>query len=119
MTTFPHLGWRTAAPGVPPSIMAAHLDAKGHADLFDKEKAPEGSPMSATDFELHRWINAKRDRVHVVRVVLETRSCRSSASRCDQCRPLRPLVVPKQERTYFSYGSFANLVPLSSVIGKK
>lgn len=43
------IAYTAQAPGVPPSIMVAHLDAERHADSFDKEKAPEGSPKFSPD----------------------------------------------------------------------
>jgi serine/threonine-protein kinase len=47
------IAYTAAAPGVPPSIMVAHLDGNHEAQLIDKEKAPEGSPKFSPD---GRWL---------------------------------------------------------------
>jgi hypothetical protein len=41
--------YTAAAPGIPPSIMAAHLEANRQAESVDREKAPEGSPKFSPD----------------------------------------------------------------------
>jgi eukaryotic-like serine/threonine-protein kinase len=45
--------YTAAAPGIPPSIMAAHLDTNQQAESVDREKAPEGSPKFSPD---GRWL---------------------------------------------------------------
>ena len=47
------IAYTAAAPGVPPSIMVAHLDGSHESQLIDKEKAPEGSPKFSPD---GRWL---------------------------------------------------------------
>jgi hypothetical protein len=47
------IAYTAAAPGVPPSIMVAHLDGRQEPEVVDKEKAPEGSPKFSPD---GRWL---------------------------------------------------------------